>query len=100
MKFHCIEVSGIRTITFNRKTMWKFSESFNLWEKQQVASFDVCANTKTHEEMMAIVNVLKWDRRYRMWIHGDALNIVRKSEEHGNLVIDLWKNRDNIGTPV
>lgn len=81
MKFHNIEVSGIRNITFNRKALWQADGG--MWRKVDLTNapagvFDII-DSKTHEEMMKIVNLLKWDRRYRMWIHGDTLNIVRKS---------------------
>ena len=85
MRFHDIEVSGIECIVFNRKDRWILHDVNpifgELW--QRVAS-PVDPNeqerqpTKTHAEMMKVVNALKKDRRYRMWVHFDTLNIVRK----------------------
>jgi hypothetical protein len=74
MKFENIEVSGIENITFERKTKWTRDGSDNgcVWK----SAGDVEA--KTHGEMMFIVNKLKEDHRYRMWVHFDTLNIVRK----------------------
>ena len=78
MRFHCIEVSGIRNITFNRKSLWQADGG--MWRKCELRKLHEPVESRTHDEMMAIVNVLKWDRRYRMWVHEDTLNIVRKSD--------------------
>lgn len=75
MKFHCIEVSGIMNITFNRKVLWQAKGGY--WIRSNENGVE---SSKRHDEMMAIVNILKWDRRYRMWVHGDTLNIVRKKD--------------------
>lgn len=68
MKFQNITVSGIVNIVINRKTKWV--QKGAIWE----TSKDHCC----HEQMMNILTHLKEDRRYRMWVHGDTLNIVRK----------------------
>ena len=70
MKFKDITVSGICNIVIGRKVKWVQSGCvWNTVEKGKQVS---------HEGMMNIVAHLKEDRRYRMWVHGDTLNIVRK----------------------
>lgn len=72
MKFREIEVSGIECIVFNRKHVWRLIEG-ELWEEKLLDK----TKRLSHKDMMVIVNALKRDRRYRMWIHFDTLNIVR-----------------------
>jgi hypothetical protein len=69
MKFTNIEVSGIEHIVINRKVKWSLITGS--WDN---------GNGEIHSDadMMDIVSHLKEDRRYRMWIHADTLNIVRK----------------------
>jgi hypothetical protein len=86
MRFHDIEVSGIESIVFNRKNRWVFADigdKGTVWRELDqtpgaTPGFPIGGKYKTHTEMMKIVNELKKDRRYRMWIHYDTLNIVRK----------------------
>ena len=73
MKFQNIVVSGICNIVINRKQKWV--RGGNEWHKAENI-----AHTYEHSFMMEIVQHLKADRRYRMWIHGDTLNIVRKEQ--------------------
>lgn len=62
MKFKNIEVSGItRIVIDHRKTFEAGALGFS-------------------ERIHSMINHLKTDRRYRMWIHGDTLNIVKKNE--------------------
>jgi hypothetical protein len=68
MKFEKITVSGITNIVINRKVKWIYS--CGMWNEK-----------RPHTEMMAIVNHLKADKRYRMWIHGNTLNIVKVNEK-------------------
>jgi hypothetical protein len=70
MKFKNIEVNGINNIVFNRKTKWR------VVPEGWLAEFE--GRTVTHDSMMFIVNQLKRDPRYRMWIHFDTLNVVKK----------------------
>ena len=71
MKFTNIVVCGITRIVIDRKDVWIYGDG--VWIKSAPESTSV----KTHPEMMAIVNHLKVDRRYRMWIHGNVLNVVK-----------------------
>jgi len=75
MKFQNITVSGICNIVIGRKVKWMQATSGSNWHKA-VGGNGAC----THTEMMEIVQHLKIDRRYRMWIHGDTLNIVRREQ--------------------
>ena len=61
MKFENIEVSGITRIVIEHK---------KVWEAGQLGFTD---------EIYAIVNKLKTDRRYRMWVHNNTLNVVRNT---------------------
>lgn len=79
MRFRDIEVSGVVNIIFNRKTRFKHLgtgvwQRVVLFEKEEIHGRGVY----THEQMMDIVNCLKADRRFRMWIHVDTLNVVRR----------------------
>jgi len=73
MKFKNITVCGITMIVIDRKAVW--TQTKDGWERQN-ALLGIAA-VKTHDEMMEVVNHLKADRRYRMWVHGYSLNIVR-----------------------
>jgi hypothetical protein len=82
MRFQNIEVSGIEHIVINRTHHWRLF-SADTWAKclRDGDGFPVslpAPQKMPHKEMMRIVNILKKDRRYRMWIHMDTLNIVRK----------------------
>lgn len=70
MKFDHIEVNGILNIVINRKVQWTLNDH-EQWHSNT-------GSLRTHAEMMRIVNEIKKDRRFRMWIHHDTLNIVRK----------------------
>ena len=74
MRFSNIEVTGIVNIVFDRKVQWEFEIETSTWCHSKKEK------TMYHEDMMKIVNLLKTDRRYRMWVHLDTLNIVRKNE--------------------
>lgn len=75
MKFKDIEVSGIKRIVINHKKVWEYYPS-NTW--MVLRPGESTESFRPHNEMMKIVNILKEDRRYRMWVHGDTLNIERK----------------------
>jgi len=86
MKFKEITVSGIVNVVINRKAHWKCVGASGdnepvLWERQ-IPEGKVLGEGAyvlfTDEQMMGVVNRLKVDRRFRMWVHGDTLNIVRK----------------------
>lgn len=70
MRFYDIEVSGIKTIVFNKKRLWE-KQADNTWLESNRSI--VCS----HEEMVWIIDRLKYDRKSRMWVHGDTLNIER-----------------------
>ena len=70
MKFENIVVGGITSIVINRKAKWTLSEG--IWNYAEKDNF------KSHAEMIELINYLKHDIRYRMWVHGDTLNIVRR----------------------
>lgn len=72
MKFKNIEVNGIKHIVFNREHKWTFNESTGDWFEE----FN--GRSMTHHSLMWVVGRLKENRRYRMWIHLDTLNVVRK----------------------
>ena len=78
MRFNEIEVQGITNIVINKRTQWKRNGITGQWVDCGVG---VDGRAKTHVEMMKIVNILKTDRRYRMYIHLDTLNILKK-EKH------------------
>ena len=69
MRFKDIVVSGITRIVIHRTDVWMYGDG--VWVKS------IPTSVKTHDEMMAIVNHLKADKRYRMWVHGNTLNIVK-----------------------
>jgi hypothetical protein len=73
MKFKELAVSGINNIVIAHKVKWVWTDGFWVRSGAPVAGDAI----KHHEEMMEIVNRLKADRRYRMWVHWDTLNIVR-----------------------
>ena len=82
MRFIDIHVSGIDSIVINREAKWVHLPT-GVWQKQIPAGADDVGGrgVYTHEQMMEIVEHLKFDRRYRMWIaigEGGSLNIVRK----------------------
>jgi len=70
MKFENIVVSGIVNIVINRKQKWV----------QNGINWECSSNSRSHEQMMELLQHLKIDRRYRMWAHGDTLNIVRREQ--------------------
>ena len=72
MKFRNIEVSGIKHIVFNREHKWTFDEKIGDW----LCEFE--GRRVTHNSMLWIISKLKINSRYRMWIHWDTLNVVRK----------------------
>jgi hypothetical protein len=76
MRFYNIEVSGIKNIVFNKKRMWEKQVDNSWFESNRGLA---CS----HEEMMWIVNRLKYDRKSRMWVHGDALNIEQINPKGG-----------------
>lgn len=90
MRFHDIEVSGIECIVFNRETRFILKDGAGhggvaAWVRvipremqEKCDAGDIGQCLMLHEQMMKIVNALKKDRRYRMWVHFDTLNIVRK----------------------
>jgi hypothetical protein len=77
MKFENIVVGGITNIVINREAKWTHLDT-HVWQRQQPEACDaVGRGVYTHDQMMEVVNHLKADRRYRMWVHGNTLNIVR-----------------------
>jgi hypothetical protein len=80
MHFRDVQVSGITKVVFNRKTIWNQMSPGNNWFRPLEPNV-MKQTVRCHAEMMGIINLLKADRRYRMWVHGDTLNIVRKSAE-------------------
>jgi hypothetical protein len=86
MRFENIEVSGIECIVFNRDARWiqESPEFWRLYSKLNDEGKCVPLDTRvaiSHDQMMVRVNALKKDRRFRMWLHYDTLNIVRKTEK-------------------
>jgi hypothetical protein len=73
MRFRNVEVTGITSIVFDRKVIWNLDKGTSVW-------YATTERFMYHSDMMKIVNLLKRDNRYRMWVHADTLNIVRKSE--------------------
>jgi hypothetical protein len=82
MRFKDIEVSGITTIVFNRKRAFAQSMIDKSWiqiNKNDTIFIDSGKeNHISHEEMMSRVNHAKGDNRFRMWVHNDTLNIIRR----------------------
>ena len=78
MKFDNVEVAGITNIVIAHKVKW-MQLSSGVWQKQIPGGMDDIGGrgVYTHEQMMDIVNFLKGDRRYRMWVHWDTLNILK-----------------------
>jgi hypothetical protein len=72
MRFNNIEVSGINRIVIAHKAVWEWNDG--IW----VRGGDHAP--KHHGEMMEMVNRLKSDRRYRMWVHWNTLNILKVTE--------------------
>jgi hypothetical protein len=82
MKFKDITVSGLTDIVINRESKWVHLPS-GTWQRElKPGAPDINGRgVYTHEQMMDIVEHLKTDRRFRMWIaigEGGSLNIVRK----------------------
>jgi len=82
MRFQNIEVSGIVSVVINQRHIFHKDETGNwfrsvtehLTDGRPVSVMEM----RSHKEMMAIVNHLKKNRKFRMWIHLDTLNIVRR----------------------
>jgi len=73
MKFDNVEVAGITNIVIAHKVKWVWTDG--LWVRN--GSPMIGDAIKPHEQMMEMVNHLKGDRRYRMWVHWDTLNILK-----------------------
>jgi len=83
MRFKDVKVGGITTVVIKgreRTTEWRKTES-GLWRRPEDGTGKRVYNS--HAEMMAIVNLLKRDRRYEMGIDASCgtLHIVRKNTE-------------------
>lgn len=80
MKFDSVEVSGITNIVIAHKVKWTQLTS-GVWQRQLPEALDAGGRgVYTHDQMMEMVNRLKSDRRYRMWVHWDTLNILKVTE--------------------
>ena len=79
MRFKDIEINGIINIVIAHKVKWTQLSS-GVWQKQipdGIIDDGFGGGVYTHEQMMEMVNHLKGDRRYRMWVHWDTLNILK-----------------------
>lgn len=74
MKFTLpIEVVGIQSVVFDRKKHWKKDgDSWYLTES------DLTSTVIPHSEMCKRIKIVEKDPRFRMWVHFDTLNVVRK----------------------
>jgi hypothetical protein len=72
MKFKNITVSGITRVVMNHKVVWTQTEKGWVHSNGH--------NITLHDGMMEVINHLKEDRRYRMWVHGNTLNVVKVDE--------------------
>lgn len=86
MKLRNVELGGIRNIVFNHKTLWaaRGGDWVRVLEGIRTgitttSLVNDCVSI-THGDMMYRINLLKNDKRYRMWVYGDTLNVVRKGE--------------------
>lgn len=80
MKFtRPIEVTGITRIVFDRKRVWD-KDTDEIWTAKNDGS-DAIVRMMNHKDMSERIKYVEADSRFRMWIHGDTLNIVRKEEK-------------------
>lgn len=71
-----IEVSGIETVVFDRKKIWTIDED-EVWNGRTAEG--TLVGIMNHKAMCDRIKAVERDSRYRMWIHGDTLNIVRRT---------------------
>lgn len=96
MKFSNIEVNGIKKVVINRKHWWvKVGPLWKLAirgpEPDDFIPVAYEGKTLTHEEMMKMVSHLKKDRRYRLWVHLDTLNIIRRTGKPQIVQVAIYK---------
>lgn len=79
MKFtRPIEVTGITRVVFDRKKAWN-KDAEDIWTFKTDESGNVYLMNQ--KAMTDRIKFAEADSRFRMWIHGDTLNIVRKEEK-------------------
>mgnify|MGYP001430205152 CR=1 FL=1 len=77
MKFeNGIEVSGIERVVIDRKFVWQVREYG--WH---LIIPDNAQGKKTFDEMATWIKLMVLNPKYRAWVHGDTINIVRRDRE-------------------
>ena len=72
-----VEVSGITHVVFYHDTHWLrvINNDNYVWIRTGVHK-----KAMLHEHMMNIIRRKIGDARYRLWVHGETMNIVRDGE--------------------
>ena len=84
MKLGRIEVSGITRIVFNREFVWERKEYFGLVEPIWVKIAEdgswgyFSCSIREPKEIRDMLDYMLGNPAYRMWVHGDTLNIVKE----------------------
>lgn len=80
MKLGRIEVSGITRIVFNREFVWERKEYDGLVEPiwVKIAEDESWLYVRENKEIRDMLDYMLDNPEYRMWVHGDTLNIVKE----------------------
>ena len=80
MKLGRIEVSGITRIVFNREFVWERKEYDGLVEPiwVKIAEDGSWVYVREPKEIRDMLDYMLARPEYRMWVHGDTLNIVKE----------------------
>ena len=72
--FENVEVSGLTHVVFYHDTHWKRMNYKTDYVWLRLGEYK---KVMSHEHMLDIIRRKIGDYRYRMWIHGETLNIER-----------------------
>ena len=80
MKLGRIEVSGITRIVINREFVWELREYRGLGEPVwvKIDGEGAWVFVRTPKEVRDMLDYMLARPEYRMWVHGDTLNIVKE----------------------
>ena len=76
MKFETgIEVSGITRVMINKSQLWEkvcHAGGCTEWQLHEMPVY------KSQEDMATWIKLMVFSGKYRAWVHGDTINIVRR----------------------
>ena len=80
MKLGRIEVSGITRIVLNREFVWERKEYDGLVEPiwAKISEDGSWSYVRLPKEIRGMLDYMLNNPEYRMWVHGDTLNIVKE----------------------